>query len=195
MNAHPHGEQLSAYLDGMLDVAQMRAVAAHLAVCPQCPPVLEGLRRTKRLLQTITPPAQPAPEFWAGAYRQMRTEESANRRSRPPVFWDALRETFREPQRRWSAGLAAAAVTVAAIAAPLMSGQSSSRTTLPTLGAPAADSVDVSTLVQAHAESAARQPLADTDRQDAIALDDSFSADDLGPSPSDTLDTGNDASP
>ena len=36
MNDHPHGEQLSAYMDGMLDVAQMRDVARHLDQCAAC---------------------------------------------------------------------------------------------------------------------------------------------------------------
>jgi anti-sigma factor RsiW len=179
----------------MLDVTQMRAVAAHLAVCPQCPLTLEGLRRTRHLLQTITPPAQPTPEFWTNAYRRMRLEDATRKRTLPALPWGLLQDAFREPQRRWSAGLAAAAVA-AAIAAPLMYSQpTTAPTSRPILGTPAPDSVDVSSLVQAHAESAARQPLADTDRQDVIALDNSFAVDDVGPSPADALDAGSDASP
>ena len=89
---------------------------------------------------------------------------------------------MREPQRRWSAGLAAAALIVGAAVSPLVSHGPSH---VVRLRAPATaaspDSVDVSSLVQAHTELAARQPLADTDRQDMIAMDDSFTSDDTGP--------------
>ena len=182
MNAHPHGEQLSAYLDGMLDVAQMRDIAGHLGVCPVCCAAYEGLKQTKALLGGIHAPAQPAPEFWTNAYRRMRVEDAAKRPvSRPS--WEALREAMQEPQRRWSAGLAAVVLVAAAIAGPLVD-----RTvTVGTLPANppvsttlAADTVDVSSLVQAHTESAAHQPLADPNRQDMIAMDDSFTTDDPG---------------
>ncbi|MBV9848521.1 MAG: zf-HC2 domain-containing protein [Armatimonadetes bacterium] len=181
MNAHPHGEQLSAYLDGMLDVVQMRDVAAHLSACPACRAAYEGLKQTKSLLQGIGAPAPPVPEFWVNAYRRMRVEDAAKRPAFRPS-WEALRDAMREPQRRWSAGLAAAAVVAAAIAGPLVGhGPVPPMPPVsPASNAPAADTVDVSSLVQAHTESAARQPLADRDRQDMIAMDDSFTADDSG---------------
>ena len=180
MNAHPHGEQLSAYLDGMLDVAQTRDVAAHLRVCPACRAAYEGLEQTRTLLRGMAAPAQPAPEFWVNAYRRMRVEDTAGRSaSRPP--WEALRDAMREPQRRWSAGLAAAAVIAAAVAGPLVNhAPVPPMPPVPPASQTSADTVDVSSLVQAHTESAARQPLADRDRQDMIAMDDSFTADDPG---------------
>ena len=33
---HPHGEQLSAYIDGMLDVGKTRGIAEHLRACAPC---------------------------------------------------------------------------------------------------------------------------------------------------------------
>jgi anti-sigma factor RsiW len=196
MNAHPHGEKLSAYLDGMLDVAQMRSVAAHLAVCPQCSGALAGLTETKRVLHVMPAPERLGPEFWADAARRMRLDDQVPKRWRLSVDWDAVRVGLRQPRRRWSAGLATAALVAAAIATPLIYSQSPSLARLhPIAAAPAPDSVDVSTLVQAHAESAAREPLADTDRQDVIALDNSFAVDDVGPAPTDVSDTSSDATP
>ena len=184
MNAHPHGEQLSAYLDGMLDVVQMRDIAAHLGACASCRAAYQGLQQTKSLLNGVHPPAPPAPEFWAGAYRRMRVEDAAKRPALPRLSRQGLRDALQEPQRRWSAGLAAAAVIVAALVGPLVShgpGPMTAPARPPVAVAP--DSVDVSSLVQAHTESAARQPLADPDRQNMIAMDDSFTADDTGLDP------------
>ena len=182
MNAHPHGEQLSAYLDGMLDVTQMRDIAGHLGVSPSCRAAYEGLKQTKALLGGIHAPAQPAPEFWTNAYRRMRVEDTAKRPAFRPS-WEAVRQAMQEPQRRWSAGLAAVAILAAAIAGPLAN-RATPVGSIPGGGignaSIAVDTVDVSSLVQAHTQSAARQPLADPNRQDMIAMDDSFTTDDSG---------------
>ena len=175
MNAHPHGEQLSAYLDGMLDVAQMRDIASHLGSCPACRAASDGLQQTKFLLAGIPAPDQPAPEFWTNAYRRMRIADTAKRPAFQPS-WEAVRQAAREPQRRWSAGLAVVAVLAALLAGPLANNTHmpvAQPTVVPSNVAPA-DTVDVSSLVQAHTESAAHQPLADADRQDMIAMDASF---------------------
>lgn len=186
MNPHPHGEQLSAYLDGMLDVARMREIAAHLGVCPQCRSAYQGLQQTKALLGHIALPAQPAPEFWANAYRRMRLEDTAKRPPVPELSWDRLRNAFQEPQRRWSAGLAAAAVIAAAIAVPIANQPPHVPVSLPNIGRPfpppmAADTLDVTSLVHNYTEAAAHQPLADAAWQDMIAVDDSSVTDESGP--------------
>ena len=196
MNSHPHGEQLSAYLDGMLDVAQMRDTAAHLGACPSCRDAYQSLMQTKTLLGKIDRPDQPAPEFWTNAYRRMRLEDAAKRSPFPRLSWEGMRDALREPQRRWSAGLAAAALVAAVIVSPVVDhGLFPAPPTVAPVVAPAPDSVDVSSLVQAHTESAARQPLADADRQDMIAMDDSFTADDNGPEAANAPDAVNDAAP
>jgi anti-sigma factor RsiW len=195
MNAHPHGEQLSAYVDGMLDVAQMHGMATHLAICPQCRAAQEALSQTKHWLAGMASPAQPDPRFWADAYRRMRVESTERPRLTPRGTWDRVRTAFQDPHRRWSTGLAAAAVIVGAILVPFMNEPGIGiKTTTTQIVTTAPDSVDVSMLMQAHTESAARQPLADTDRQDVMALDNSFSADDAALSPLDASDAGSDAS-
>ncbi len=37
---------ISAYLDGELDSTACAAIEAHCATCPDCAPLVEGLRRT-----------------------------------------------------------------------------------------------------------------------------------------------------
>jgi hypothetical protein len=163
MTKHPHGEQLSAYLDGMLDVRHMHQIAQHVSVCDQCLFLQKSLGRTRQTLRDIPPPPLPGPEFWTDTYRRLRTEGVAR------SSWSlSLRETlaagFSSPSRRWAAGVAAAAVIGAAVSGPLMPHP-------PQAAAPVADSVDISSLVRAHVASAARQPLADPDRQAMLSAD------------------------
>ena len=162
MNTHPHEEQLSAYTDGRLDVAQTHSVARHLSVCPSCRVALEGLQKTKTLLRDLDAPAAPGPEFWSAAYRRLRVEIGT---AKPRSPWEALRTGLGGTQRRWAAGLAVAGLVAAALVTPLV--------TPPPAPPPpvASDFVDVSSLVRAHAASAARQPLADPDRQTMMAAD------------------------
>jgi anti-sigma factor RsiW len=42
---------ISAYLDGELDATACAAIEQHCAGCPECAPVVEGLRRTIGLCQ------------------------------------------------------------------------------------------------------------------------------------------------
>lgn len=159
MNTHPHEEQLSAFTDGRLDVAQTRDVARHLNACPSCRVALEGLQKTKTLLRGLDAPAPPGPEFWAAAYRRLRVEGAS---AKAPSLWGTLRGT----QRLWAAGLAVAGLVAAAVVTPLVS-----QGPTPPPPVVAGDFVDVSSLVRAHAASAARQPLADPDRQTMMAAD------------------------
>lgn len=163
MNTHPHEEQLSAYMDGRLDVSQTRQVARHLSACRACRVGLESLQETKALLRSVAAPAAPGPEFWTDAYRRLRVEgEGAKTRS----LWQTWRAGPRVAQRRWAAALAVAGLVAAVVVTPLVSPG-------PPLPPPAvtSDFVDVSSLVRAHAASAARQPLADPDRQTMMAAD------------------------
>lgn len=170
MTTHPHGEQLSAYLDGMLDTWQMRQVAQHLGACAQCRALQNSLRQTKMLLREIAPPETPGADFWVNTYRRLRVEGETR-----PSWKASLRETLSaglpSAQRRWAAGAAAAAVIGAAIAGPLLTHSINSHPTSPGTIASATDSVDISSLVRAHTESAAYQPLGDPDRQAMINAD------------------------
>jgi len=170
---HPHGEQLSAYGDGMLDVAATRTVAEHLRVCPSCRQIVSQLEQTMSLLRAMPAPPRPGPEFWNDAYRRLRMDdrEQAAPRRTP---WDALRGAGQTTQRRWAAGLAAAAVIAAAVVAG-----PSVTTTQPTLHPythsimvlPQDETPDVFALVESHTDSVSRLPLADPDRQKMIAAD------------------------
>ena len=51
---------ISAYLDGELDVTACAAIEAHCATCPHCAPVVEGLRRTIGLCREAA--AAPLPD-------------------------------------------------------------------------------------------------------------------------------------
>lgn len=170
MNTHPQQETLSAYIDDMLDVAQMHQTALHVRACRPCRASCASLRETRDLLRHLpAPPALPR-EFWTNAYRHVRV----NGASRQPYMslLGQARQSLLGTQRRWAAGAAAAAVLGIALAAPLVSNEhhaatQSTRTTAIT----APDVVDLSTLVRDHAQSAAAQPLADSDRQTMLSAD------------------------
>jgi anti-sigma factor RsiW len=51
---------ISAYLDGELEVTACAAIDAHCARCPDCAPVVEGLRRTIGLCRDAA--SVPLPE-------------------------------------------------------------------------------------------------------------------------------------
>lgn len=171
---HPHGEQLSAYIDSMLDVARMRGIGEHLHACAACRDLESDLRRTKHLLRGLPDPLLPNADFWTSAYRQLRVDDRERAGASRPL-WTVWRSPEQLAHRRWAAGLAAAAVAVGAFSAgPL--------TTAPTrvpsaaLAArppvPAQDiSPDVSSMAELHTDSVSRLPLADPDRQKMIAAD------------------------
>ena len=172
MPRHPHGEQLSAYGDGMLDVAKTRSIAEHLRVCPSCRQVVSQLEQTRSLLRAMPAPPRPGPEFWNDAYRFLRVddrEQAAPRR----MPWDSWGIAGQTTQRRWAAGLAAAAV----IAAAVVAGPSVTTThevmppPIRAVTLPQDETPDVSALVESHTDSVSRQPLSDPDRQKMIAAD------------------------
>ncbi|HVZ20074.1 MAG TPA: zf-HC2 domain-containing protein [Vicinamibacterales bacterium] len=51
---------ISAYLDGELDATACAAIEAHCAGCPECAPIVNGLRRTIGLCQNAG--TAPLPE-------------------------------------------------------------------------------------------------------------------------------------
>ena len=170
-NTHPHGEQLSAYLDGMLDVAKTRRAAEHLRGCASCRQTTDQLREMKGLLRAM-PPARPGPEFWAGAYRRLRVDDREQARPRP-MPWDLLRGPGHAVNRRWAGGLAAAAAVGALLAGPMTGPRGVVLPLRPMAPASSPQDVtpDVTELVQSHADSVSQLPLADPDRQKMIAAD------------------------
>jgi len=175
-NTHPHGEQLSAYIDSMLDVSRMRGIGEHLHVCAACRSLEADLRRTKFLVRGLPDPVLPGPDFWTAAYRQLRVDDRERAIAKRP-FWQALRGPEQAAHRRWAGGLAAAAAVGVLLAGPLTPAPrliAPSVLTPPSVRAlvPAQDvSPDVSSLAELHTDSVSRLPLADPDRQKMIAAD------------------------
>lgn len=172
---HPHGEQLSSYGDGMLDVATTHKVAEHLSNCVSCRTLVSQFAQTESRLRELPAPPVPGPEFWNAAYRRLRVEdrERATTRQMP---WDILRQSGHLTQRRWAAGIAAAAVVAAAFfGGPIVTNFRPVVQTVPAshLVIPQAqdDTPDVSALVESHTDSVSRQPLSDPERQEMIAAD------------------------
>ncbi len=171
---HPHGEQLSAYIDGMLDVGKTRSIAEHLRACAPCRVAAGQLEETKTLLRRMPAPPRPGPEFWTDAYRRLRVDDRERAVPRRPL-WEAWRGPEQAAHRRWAAGLAAVAAVGAMIAGPLQHTQPGVMSRLPS-PVSAQDvspdvSPDVSSLVESHTDSVSRLPLADPDRQKMIAAD------------------------
>lgn len=171
---HPHGEQLSAYIDSMLDVSRMRGIGEHLHACASCRNVETELRRTKHLVRGLPDPLLPPADFWTAAYRQLRVDDRERARVKRPL-WTVWRSPEQLAHRRWAAGLAAAAVAVGALsAAPLTQAPPYVTSAPPAVRplVPAQDvSPDVSSLAELHTDSVSRLPLADPDRQKMIAAD------------------------
>lgn len=174
-NGHPHGEQLSAYIDGMLDVGKTRGIAEHLRACASCRATAGHLQETRTLLRRMPSPPRPGPQFWDGAYRRLRVDDRER-----AVPRRALRDVWRGPEqaahRRWAAGLAAVSIVGAMLAGPLTGTHLGAGPQPPAVTAPPADvspdvSPDVSSLVQAHTDSASAVPLDDPDGQKMIAAD------------------------
>lgn len=170
-STHPHGEQLSAYIDSMLDVSRMRGIGEHLSHCAACRLTEENLRQTKYLVRGLPDPLLPGSDFWNAAYRKLRVEDR-ERAIAKRSSWQAWRSAGPVEHRRWAAGLAA----VTAVGALLVSPISHSPRPVAPLSVqaliPAQDvSPDVSSLVELHTDSVSRLPLSDPDRQKMIAAD------------------------
>lgn len=73
--------QVSAYLDGELDVETRSAVEAHLETCPTCPPLYAGLVGVKASLGGLRDPDTVVEEAIAGRIRQQLDAQSG--RARP----------------------------------------------------------------------------------------------------------------
>ena len=68
MTMHEHIEwtdKLSDYLDGDLADQEQRAVAAHVAACPECARILEELRAVAGRARALTP-TEPSEDLWSG---------------------------------------------------------------------------------------------------------------------------------
>ncbi len=162
----------------------MRGIGEHLRACADCRLRESELRRTKSLVRGLPDPALPSAEFWAAAYRRLRTDDRRKAAAKRP-----LREARPFPAlpapRLWAAAAAAVAVglfsAVPFLAVPFLTVRQGG--SLP-LHAPAAGIVrsapvpslpdispDVSSLAEMHTDSVSCLPLADPDRQKMIAAE------------------------
>ena len=85
-------DRLSDYLDDELSDQERRAVAAHLAECPDCAHTLDELRAVVIAAQSVTPSVPPI-DLWdrvatrIASSRRMSYGSRAATRSRLSVIW------------------------------------------------------------------------------------------------------------
>jgi predicted anti-sigma-YlaC factor YlaD len=170
--AHPSEEDLSAFIDGMMDLPAMQSVGAHLDACAACRAIRDGFRENKGRLRAlaVTPPESAA--FWERAFDHLETGAALpNAESRSAPSFQTRRPAFRS---RWSYAAAAAVLIMAAVAVRgPVAGLLKPRATQPTaISVPAEeDAVDLAQLVWAHTSAASQQPLADPERQAMLAVE------------------------
>ncbi len=154
--------RLSAYIDGQLDGVALRDVNRHLAECTSCRSEVEKLEKTKSLLQHMRTPLVPTSEtFWADTYRLARTSR--------PVVGDSVRASL-SFQRRVGLLAGVAGAVVALLFAVANSGPVDNGYAVGPV-APANDTVDVSSLVSAHANYIAGRRLVDGSNNRIIRSD------------------------
>jgi len=85
MNCKRFEQQIWAYLEGQLPLAQARALEAHLQACPRCQRQMAAARATYRALHAL--PRHRAPEKLAAQIRHRIAEAPA----RPRVDWACVR--------------------------------------------------------------------------------------------------------
>lgn len=100
MRCQKLNEQLSAYIDGMLDSSQVREVEEHLQECTDCREEYEELKVAVKLVREL-PEVVPPPEFRANLGRKLQHLP-------PPVIHvDSVAKSF---FKRWYGIVTAAAV-------------------------------------------------------------------------------------
>jgi len=80
-SAHPKENDLSAYIDNALDVAETRRIAAHIESCTQCREAVEGLRETKAFMAAL--PRYEAPRSFALSASQAGVQAAKPAAARP----------------------------------------------------------------------------------------------------------------
>lgn len=146
------GDNLTGYLDGVLDGKTMRQVDAHLRSCAVCRQGFQRLEATRALLcHSKEGLSAPSPVFWADAYRRARVEAPAQ--AERNGGWHRSR-------RHWSvlaiwASCAAVLGLMLFVSAPVGNHSKTSNVSQ------VFDQVDVSSLISAHADYVAGKKLVD----------------------------------
>ena len=167
---HISEEAVSAMIDGMLTVDQMRNAAAHMAECGQCRQTYESFSDLKSMFRS-QPATAPLPEsFWPDTLRRMRTDVDLPASRRNPVSLGSLPifQNGRRSLRSTGAVAAIATVLVVAVAVPSLR-LMPHRAPVGNATQDTIDDADLSSFVVLHADTAASQPLADHDRQRLIS--------------------------
>lgn len=154
-------DQLSAYIDGMLDGRTMRLVARHLAECVSCQTEVKQLEATRDLLSTVKEPTTGvSTTFWADTYRMARLSKNAPKQTSRGFGGLVQRGGL-------LVGTAGAALI---LAMALLSTPTAVAPTNP-VSALAADQIDVTSLVSAHANYIAGKHLVDGSNNRIIRSD------------------------
>ncbi len=72
-------EELTAYLDGVLEPARMAEVESHLAACAGCRGGRDRLAAALRVLAKLPPPPEPSPGFARAFWARMEAEPRRGR--------------------------------------------------------------------------------------------------------------------
>lgn len=110
---HPTPDQLADLLAGELADNDARATAAHCDSCARCGPLRAQLAALPQLLASV--PAPPMPDAVSRRVQAALREESRLRAAPSDHSAQAVVVPLRSRQRRWFAGVAAAAAAVVAV--------------------------------------------------------------------------------
>jgi anti-sigma factor RsiW len=84
MHCSDCSQQISLYLDDLLDKEEAARLQDHLAACELCQAEWEAMRRVSSLLET-EPSLVPAADFTAGVVRRLQQREARRRRVRSSI--------------------------------------------------------------------------------------------------------------
>lgn len=155
-------ESISAYMDSMLDGRSMRRISRHLKYCEDCRAALSELMQIRASMRESRKSTAPSTEeFWSNAFRSARlADEAQTGASANPPACDFILPRTRYTLRRTIGYAVAAALAIAAIAAPFSMGGHSP------VGQPAeaAESVDIDAIIGSHAHAILHEPFVNRPR-------------------------------
>jgi anti-sigma factor RsiW len=115
-----HNEQLNAFVDGELSVDETAALAAHLAICPECAKMLADLAQLRAALARAIPQKEAPADLLRRVEAALDAEVGARRAHEPIPF-------RQRPQRRRLAWIGAGAAIAATLILTLLPHDDNSR--------------------------------------------------------------------